>query len=101
MEGSRAGRPARRRLPGAESFALPLDRGLGHGVEERRILAGGLAHANFRRRAPTPSAFAADGVIIGSPDLGPLAGGGTRAIALANTEQFLRQARLATREGEA
>jgi len=51
--------------------------------------------------APTPSAFAADGVIIGSPDLGPLGGGGTRAIALANTEQFLRQARLATREGEA
>ena len=50
--------------------------------------------------APTPPSFAADGVIIGSPDLGPLAGGGTRAIALANTEQFLRRARLATREGE-
>jgi uncharacterized protein (DUF1501 family) len=44
---------------------------------------------------PTPRAFAADGVIIGSGDLGPLAGGGTRAIALANTEQFLRRARLA------
>ena len=50
--------------------------------------------------APTPRAFAADGVIVGSPDLGPLAGGGTRAIALANTEQFLRQARLAVAEGE-
>ena len=50
--------------------------------------------------APTPASFAADGVIIGSPDMGPLAGGGTRAIALANTEQFLRQARLAAREGE-
>jgi len=49
--------------------------------------------------APTPAGFAADGVIIGSPDLGPLAGGGTRAIALSNTEQFLRQARLATLEG--
>ncbi|HUH91589.1 MAG TPA: DUF1501 domain-containing protein [Casimicrobiaceae bacterium] len=48
--------------------------------------------------APPPSAFAADGVIVGSPDLGPLAGGGTRAIALANTEQFLRQARLAVAE---
>ena len=47
---------------------------------------------------PTPRSFAADGVIIGSPDLGPLAGGGTRAIALANTEQFLRQARLAATE---
>ena len=51
--------------------------------------------------APTPRSFAADGVIIGSPDLGPLAGGGTRAIALANTEQFLRQARLAAAEGQA
>jgi uncharacterized protein (DUF1501 family) len=43
---------------------------------------------------PTPRAFAADGVIIGSSDLGPLAGGGTRAIALANTDQFLRRAKL-------
>jgi len=50
--------------------------------------------------APTPAAFAADGVIVGSPDLGPLAGGGTRAIALANTEQFLRQSRLAVPEGQ-
>jgi len=50
--------------------------------------------------AATPSGFAADGVIVGSPDLGPLAGGGTRAIALANTEQFLRQARLAVPEGQ-
>ena len=51
--------------------------------------------------APTPADFAADGVIVGSPDLGPLSGGGTRAIALANTEQFLRQARFATAEGQA
>ncbi len=50
--------------------------------------------------APTPADFAADGVIIGSPELGPLSGGGTRAIALANAEQFLRQARLATAEGQ-
>ncbi len=50
--------------------------------------------------APTPANFAADGVIIGSPDLGPLSGGGTRAIALANTEQFLRRARYATAEGQ-
>jgi uncharacterized protein (DUF1501 family) len=50
--------------------------------------------------APTPRSFAADGVIVGSPDLGPLAGGGTRAIALANTEQFLRQSRLAVSEGQ-
>jgi uncharacterized protein (DUF1501 family) len=49
--------------------------------------------------AATPRAFAADGVIIGTQDLGPLTGGGTRAIALTNTEQFLRQSRLATVEG--
>jgi uncharacterized protein (DUF1501 family) len=51
--------------------------------------------------AATPADFAADGVIVGSPDLGPLAGGGTRAIALVNTEQFLRRARLAASEGSA
>ncbi len=44
---------------------------------------------------PPPRTFAADGVIIGSSDLGPLAGGRTRAVALANTEQFLRRAKLA------
>ncbi len=51
--------------------------------------------------APTPATFAADGVIIGTADLGPLTGGGTRAIALANPDQFLRQARLATPDGAA
>ena len=44
---------------------------------------------------PIPASFAADGVVIGSSDLGPLMGGGTRAIALTDTEQFLRRARLA------
>ena len=44
---------------------------------------------------PVPVSFAADGVVIGSSELGPLAGGGTRAIALADTDQFLRRARLA------
>jgi uncharacterized protein (DUF1501 family) len=48
---------------------------------------------------PVPRAFAADGVIIGSNDLGPLAGAGTRAVALANTEQFLRRAKLASPAG--
>jgi uncharacterized protein (DUF1501 family) len=51
--------------------------------------------------AATPRAFAADGVIVGTSDLGPLAGGGTRAIALSNTDRFLRQARLATPAGQA
>jgi uncharacterized protein (DUF1501 family) len=44
---------------------------------------------------PVPRSFAADGVIVGSNDLGPLAGTGARAVALANTEQFLRQAKMA------
>jgi uncharacterized protein (DUF1501 family) len=45
--------------------------------------------------APVPDSFAADGVVVGSSQLGPLAGGGVRAVALSNTEQFLRQAKLA------
>jgi uncharacterized protein (DUF1501 family) len=44
---------------------------------------------------PAPRSFAADGVAVGSADLGPLAGAGARAVALANTEQFLRQAKMA------
>ena len=50
--------------------------------------------------APVPRTFAADGVLIGSNDLGPLAGSGTRAVALANTDQFLRRAKLAAPQGE-
>jgi uncharacterized protein (DUF1501 family) len=46
-------------------------------------------------KEPVPTSFAADGVIIGSSELGPLAGGGTRAIALSDTSQFLRRAKLA------
>jgi uncharacterized protein (DUF1501 family) len=44
---------------------------------------------------PAPAGFAADGVVVGSSDLGPLAGVGTRTIALNETDQFLRQAKLA------
>jgi len=44
---------------------------------------------------PVPASYSADGVIIGSQELGPLAGG-ARAVALSNTEQFLNNARLAT-----
>ncbi len=43
---------------------------------------------------PAPQSFAADGVVVGSSEMGPLAGAGTRTIALNETEQFLRQARL-------
>ena len=46
------------------------------------------------RAAPVPANFAADGIVIGSNDMGPLAGG-ARAVVLSNPEQFLRQAKLA------
>jgi uncharacterized protein (DUF1501 family) len=44
--------------------------------------------------SPTPGFYSADGVIIGSQEMGPLAGG-ARVVALANTDQFLNSARLA------
>jgi uncharacterized protein (DUF1501 family) len=44
--------------------------------------------------------FAADGVVVGSNDMGPLAGPGTRTITLSNTEAFLRQARLVHPSGD-
>jgi len=44
---------------------------------------------------PTPAGYACDGIVVGDSDMGPLAGNGTRAIALANAAQFLRQSRLA------
>ena len=43
---------------------------------------------------PTPRSFAADAVIVGSPEMGPVAGG-ARAIALTDTERFQQQARFA------
>jgi uncharacterized protein (DUF1501 family) len=46
-------------------------------------------------QAPAPAAYAADGVVVGSNDMGPLAGPGPRIIALADTAQFLRNAKLA------
>jgi uncharacterized protein (DUF1501 family) len=50
-------------------------------------------------RAPRARASAADGVVVGGAALGPLAGAGTRAVALNNVEQFTRQARLANASG--
>lgn len=43
---------------------------------------------------PPPAAYAADAIVVGSQDMGPLAGGG-RVVALSNPEQFARLARLA------
>ncbi|MEP6607882.1 MAG: DUF1501 domain-containing protein [Burkholderiaceae bacterium] len=44
------------------------------------------------------SVLSADGVVIGAPDLGPLAGG-ARAVALNDPARFAREARLASAEG--
>ena len=46
-------------------------------------------------QTPAPRQFAADGVVVGSSDMGPLSGLGVRTIALADTAQFLRNAKLA------
>lgn len=46
-------------------------------------------------QAPVPAGFAADGVVIGSAEMGPLANG-ARAIALVNPAQFVAASRLAT-----
>jgi uncharacterized protein (DUF1501 family) len=44
--------------------------------------------------APVPKQYAADGVVVGSSNMGPLSGVGVRSITLADTQQFLRQAKL-------
>lgn len=50
--------------------------------------------------SPAPATFAADAVVVGGAEMGPLRGG-VRSIALANPEQFLRQARYAAPAGQA
>ena len=62
------------------------------------VTTGWLARA--LAQSPSPEGFAADGVVVGNAGMGPLAGPGLRAIALANPEQFVRNARLARGEGE-
>ncbi len=59
---------------------------------------GWLARA-FAKSAP-PATFAADGIMVGSSDLGPL-NGGARAIALQSIDAYLRQAKLADPHGRA
>ncbi len=46
---------------------------------------------------PVPKSYLADGVVVGSNDMGPLAGA-PRSVALANPDQFLRQAKLLENE---
>ncbi len=64
---------------------------------EEYLPEGWLARLFFER--PAPSQFAADGIVVGSAELGPLAGQGVRAIALQNPAEFARQARLAKERG--
>ncbi len=49
--------------------------------------------ARVFKAAPAPRHYVADGIVVGS-EMGPFAGG-ARAVAIAGTVQFLRQARLA------
>lgn len=65
---------------------------------EEYLDAGWLARTFAAK--PAPAAFAADGVVVGSSDMGPLSGQGVRTIALADTAQFLRNARLAQPAGD-
>ncbi|MGI4862273.1 MAG: DUF1501 domain-containing protein [Janthinobacterium lividum] len=55
------------------------------------LRAGWLSRAFAQR--PVPPGFAADAVVIGSAEMGPL-GNGARAIALVNPAQFMRDAHL-------
>lgn len=52
-------------------------------------------------QSPVPRNYAADAVVVGSPDMGPFLGSGARTIALTNTEQFLQQAKFAAPAGQA
>lgn len=65
---------------------------------EEYLQAGWLARAFAAH--PAPADYAAEGVLVGSGEPGPLSGGGVRAIALTNPDQFQRQARLAQPGGE-
>lgn len=63
-------------------------------AQSSEYLADGWLTRAFKAN-PVPASFAADGVVIGAQDMGPLAGTGARAVALRNADQFLRQARFA------
>jgi uncharacterized protein (DUF1501 family) len=52
-------------------------------------------------QTPVPRTYAADAVVVGSAEMGPFSGSGTRTIALTNTDQFLQQAKLAVPAGQA
>jgi uncharacterized protein (DUF1501 family) len=81
----------------SEPVAFPLHRDMGHGVEQRRIPAAGLAGAQLPR--PAAAGRLRRRCRGGrQPGHGPLSGGG-RVVALNNPEQFARLARLAQEGG--
>lgn len=47
-------------------------------------------------KSPPPKSFAADGVVMGSPEIGPLLSSAARTIVLSDEAQFKRQAKLAS-----
>jgi len=69
------------------------------GSNSKDYLAEGWLARAFDSVAP-PKAFVADGIAVGGGDLGPFANG-ARALSIASTEAFLRQAKLADPHGRA
>jgi uncharacterized protein (DUF1501 family) len=67
--------------------------------KSNEYLSEGWLARTFAQVAP-PKNFLADGVAIGAGNLGPLANG-ARALSIASTDAFLRQARLADPHGRA
>lgn len=69
------------------------------GSNSKDYLAEGWLARAFDSVSP-PKAFVADGIAVGGGDLGPFANG-ARALSIASTEAFLRQAKLADPHGRA
>lgn len=67
--------------------------------KSNEYLSDGWLARTFAAVAP-PRSFLADGVAVGTGDLGPLANA-TRALSIASTDAFLRQAKLADPHGRA
>ncbi len=69
------------------------------GSNSKDYLSDGWLARAFASVAP-PKSFLADGIAVGGGDLGPFAHG-SRALSIASTEAFLRQAKLADPHGRA
>ena len=69
------------------------------GSNSKDYLSEGWLARAFESVAP-PKSFVADGIAVGGGDLGPFANG-NRALSIASTEAFMRQAKLADPHGRA